>query len=248
MADENKDGLPNLSEGKDGVSETDKKGTENKGEGNPPADKSGTDAADALKLTPTEPDLDAMDMEGLMLHSGFTPERRAEAAKHFKEHGKLSDADYADLKGKAKIPKAVANRMMQLEMGEAQRSHQTRQESVNAAVTEAKKIAGGEDEYKNLLSWATTGGIEKTRLERFDKMIKTDPGMYPEIVKTLASEHAAAHKGSSSKPGFTPAPNTGKPKNKAEYSTLMAKVVNGDKDAEKILDGMELSEIMKLPV
>lgn len=205
------------------------------------------DEADPLKLAGQQaPDLDSMDLEQLYTHAGFTPERRTAAAKHFKEHGKLSDEDYADLKTKAKIPKAIVNRQMQLEMAEASRGHQSRQDAANAAVAEAKKIAGGDEQYGVVLDWARSN-VDQSRLERFDKMVKSDPSMHVEVVRILNAEYAAKHGGSRNGSGMTPSPTTTRPKNKTEYSSLMSRVVAGDKAAEKILDGMDLSDIMKLP-
>lgn len=187
-------------------------------------------------------DLDSLDLEGVLKHVGYdSPTKQEALATKFAKDGKLDDADYAAFK-KAGVPKAVVNRMMELEMTAAAAVHKT----IATYARDAEAEAGGADELASLRRWAVEN-LPKERIERFNKIIKADPSSYPAVVRVMNEEFKKSNAGTSNKAGQRPQnAGSGKPKTRAEWNAVVAKANRGDAAATAIIDTMSMDEIGKL--
>lgn len=151
-----------------------------------------TPAAETLSLIPAPADLDSMDFDSLLKHSGIDAES---VTKSWKETGKLGDDAYAALK-KVGVPRAVADRLMTLEMQAAV----TGIESVKINKAKGIEVAGGEDQLNAYVKWASEGGMDKDVLASLDAAVKKNPSKYPEVVKTIKAAFISAKGGDLSAP------------------------------------------------
>ena len=157
-----------------------------------PASPGSAPAAESLSLIPAPADLDSMDFDSLLKHSGIDAES---VTKSWKETGKLGDDAYAALK-KVGVPRAVADRLMTLEMQAAV----TGIESVKINKAKGIEVAGGEDQLNAYVKWASEGGMDKDVLASLDAAVKKNPSKYPEVVKTIKAAFISAKGGDLSAP------------------------------------------------
>lgn len=151
--------------------------------------------ADLLSLTPAPVDVDSLDFDGLIKHAGLNVQA---ATEQWKKDGKLGDEQYAALK-KVGVPKAVADRLMALEMKAAITSIE------GAKVYHAKgvEVAGSPEAHETIKAWAANGGIDKAVLSALEASVKADPSKYPEVIRVIKAAYVKEKGGDLSAPNRT---------------------------------------------
>jgi len=99
------------------------------------------------------------------------------------------------------------------------------------------EAAGGEDQHKNLLAWMGQN-IEPARLARFDTMLKSDPTLYPDIIKIIDGEYRAKNGAGGTAPiipGQVPSGKSGIPTTAAELASINNRALAGDQEAVAIV-------------
>lgn len=104
------------------------------------------------------------------------------------------------------------------------------------------EAAGGEDQHKSLLAWMGQN-VEPARLARFDTMLKSDPTLYPDIIKIIDAEYKAKAGAGGTAPiiaGQVPSGNAGIPTTAAELASVNNRALAGDQAAIAIV--MKMSD------
>lgn len=150
-------------------------------------------------------------------------------AQQFAADGKLTDAQYAALKGVG-FPKAAVDAYMRSEQVAAQVAAQQVQQAKAAAV----QLAGGEQQLQTLLSFAAG---------HYDPEVKADlnrrlgnPKFMTGAITEIMAEHARASGAGASAPlvrGATPAaPGGGYIESSTEYQKVLNAAAGGDRQAQ----------------
>ncbi len=122
-------------------------------------------------------------VEQILVDTGITDEQ---ISQQWTEHGKLSDDQYAALANKG-FNKNVVDTHMNAQVALST----VRRQEVQVALKQAHDLVGGEQQLKNLLTWAGATITDPARMARINKQLE-DPKQMNDAVTLLDAEHAKA--------------------------------------------------------
>lgn len=141
---------------------------------------------DPLAITPDAPEVpDDAGIDSVVVRAGLDI---AELTESWEKDGKLSDEQYRAFR---KVNSGYTRKVVDDFIRGQQAVAMLYNQQVDKATKEAEKVVGGADQLQNLREWAKSN-VDKGRLERLNKMLKGDPGFYPEYIRLLAEDHRQA--------------------------------------------------------
>ena len=148
-------------------------------------------------------------VEQILVDTGLNEEQ---ISQQWTQNGKLSDDQYAALANKG-FNKNVVDTHMKAQTALSAFNSQ----KVQTAVKQAQGLVGGEQQLKNLITWAGSAITDPARLDRINKQLE-DPDQLEDAVKLLNAEHAAAVNAGTTQSLVTGDPAA--PVNNGVYETL----------------------------
>lgn len=133
---------------------------------------------EALAITPTDPSsAPPQTINDVLTKVGVTAEQVAQ--EYAANNGRLNQDTYAKFQN-AGYPPDVVNTHMAAQASQVQATRQ-----------QAASVAGGDEQLANLRQWAAVN-VDPARLDQLNTMIKSNPAMYPEMIRILKADHAEA--------------------------------------------------------
>lgn len=177
-------------------------------------------ATDGLDIKPDPAGPPAKGLAKILAKAGLAGQEKA-LAEQFVKEGRLTDEQYAALDSKADVDREAVDAFMSAQI----HAETTRRD---AAMAEAVKIAGGEEQHQALREYGKTLKDDKT-FQALNRAVADDHSQYPALIGYVESKYRAQH--GSAAPharGNAPGSTLARPQSKAEYDALHNAVKNGD--------------------
>lgn len=176
----------------------------------------------AIKPETKAPPPDDADVDAIVAKAGL---KATELGETWLKDGKLTEDQYKALAGQG-----YSRKMVDSYMGGQVAIAQQSQARIAAAEAEGIKVAGGEEQHKNLRAWASHN-IPAAELKRLGDQVEADPAFYPTYIEIIASRHRQEVAGGKAQPLITGSGSgggAGAATSSAELSQLMRAAENGD--------------------